>query len=1098
MRKIISEFVKFPFYSNIIVVAVVVAGLIGLSNMKKSFFPELKSRIIRVSVFYPGASPVEMEEGVTSRIEESIRGLIGIKEITSTSVENSAMVTIETTGQYNINEVLQEVKNAVDGISSLPSAAERPIVSKVRSRSMALQLDIVPSGETEVDMVTLKQYAQRIEEDFLNSGVISQASVSGYPDYEISVEINEDQLLRYSVTFDQIASAIVRNNQDVSGGTIKSDEEEMLIRLRSRSTDPDKIANIILKGTPNGGLIRIGDIATVKKKFSEFSPRKSFLNSKPSVTIRVNKLPEEDMQAMTEWVRNYSKDFNAKRQGVEIVETRAFLDILQSRLNLLLKNGGTGLLFVIIALAFFLSFRLSLWVAFGIPFSFLAMFIIASMYGITINMISLFGMILVVGILVDDGIVIAENIFSHFEMGKTPQQAAIDGTMEVVPAVLTSVSTTIVAFIPLMLLQGTMMEMMFHMAFIVVFTLFFSLLEAFFILPAHIGSSHVLSAKTLANRDKGLRKYTEKVINWLRDNVYDSMLRWLIRWRYLVLSFPMAAALITFGLLRGGFIKNTLFPRVDFNRFEVNVAFTPGDGEKQTEQFMVRFEKAIWEVNDDLKKRIGTDEDIIERVSRTVGSSFNGLESGSHAGHLGVFPKDMEELPPTDFEVSGFSIAQMVRQKIGPVPEARKFTVGGANRWGAPVSISVLGRNLDELDAAKNMLMDELSTLPDLKDITENIALGKQEVRIQLKGKAYLLGLDEATILNQVRQGFYGGQAQRLQEGRDELRVWVRYPQEDRTNIGQLEKMKIKVAGAEYPLTELVDYTLKRGPVAIQRFNGSREIRVEAETVDPYAPVPDILSTISATIIPKISAHYPGVNFVYQGQQKSSNEAMGKIRKYFTIAFLIIVLIMMLHFRSVGQPFIILLMIPLGVFGVFWGHGIHDKALSMMSYFGMVALTGVVINDAIVFLSRYNDLLKQGLHVKEAIVQAGKSRLRPILMTTITTVFGVYPIILEKSIQAQFLIPMAISLVYGVAFGTMFILVFFPVLIHLLNDLLVYTRFLRTGIKPEREEVEYAIVQMKRKIEGFDIDASRMVGNIDIDFTDHLKHPSKKNEDEED
>lgn len=1096
MKKIISEFVKFPFYANIIVVAVVVAGIIGLLNMNKSFFPEEESRMIMVSVFYPGASPVEMEEGVTSRVEEAIRGLIGIKEITSTSVENSARISIETTGEYNINEVLQEVKNAVDGISSLPSAAERPIVAKVRSRSMALQLNVVPAGDTEVDMVTLKQYAQRIEEDFLNSGVMSQVSVSGFPAYEISVEVKEEQLLRYQVTFDQIARAITNNNQDVSGGTIKSEEEEMLIRLRSRSTDPDKIANIILKGTANGGYVRIGDIAVVKKKFSEFTPRKSYLNGKPSVTVRVDKLPEEDMQAMTEWVRDYTQKFNAKGQGVKIEETRVFLDILQSRLDLLLKNGATGLILVVIALAFFLSFRLSLWVAFGIPFSFLAMFIIASMNGITINMISLFGMILVVGILVDDGIVIAENIFSHFEMGKTPQRAAIDGAMEVVPAVLTSVTTTIIAFIPLMLLQGTMMEMMYHMAYIVVFTLLFSLVEAFFILPAHLGSKHILSAKTLENRNKGLRKYTERSINWLRDNVYHSMLNWLLKWRYLVLSFPMAAALITIGLFQGGFIKNTLFPRVDYNRFEVNVAFTPGDGEKQTEEILERFEKVVWEVNDELKERLGTDIDVIERVSRTIGSSFEGLESGAHAGSLGVFPIDMENLPETDFEISGFALAQMIQRKIGTVPEARKFSVGGRNRWGSPVSISVMGRNLEELEAAKDMLMAELSNMPDLKDINESIALGKQEVRIKLKPKAYLLGLNESAILAQVRQGYYGGQAQRLQEGRDELRVWVRYPQEDRQSIGQLEKMKIKTATGEYPLNELVDYTMERGPVAIQRFNGSREIRVEAETIDPYAPVPDILETITQNIIPGIAAHYPNVNFAFQGQQKYSNEAMAKVKKYFAIAFLIIILIMMLHFKSAGQPFIILLMIPLGVFGVFWGHGIHNQALSMMSYFGMVALTGVVINDAIVFLSRYNDLIVRGYNVKTAIVEAGKSRLRPILMTTITTVFGVYPIILEKSIQAQFLIPMAISLAYGVAFGTIFILVFFPVLIHLLNDFLVYSRYLRTGVKPSREEVEFAMVHMNRKVDGIDIDASKMIGNIDIDFSEHNK-PQVKNDNEE-
>jgi len=310
--------------------------------------------------------------------------------------------------------------------------------------------------------------------------------------------------------------------------------------------------------------------------------------------------------------------------------------------------------------------------------------------------------------------------------------------------------------------------------------------------------------------------------------------------------------------------------------------------------------------------------------------------------------------------------------------------------------------------------------------------------------------------------------------------------------------MKIKTPAGDYPLIELVEYDLERGPVAISRYNGSREIRVEAETVDPYAPVPDILERVTEDIMPKIEARYPGVTYVYQGQQKSSNETMEKIGKYFFVAFMVIILIMMLHFKCLGQPFIILIMIPLGVFGVIWGHGIHGKALSMMSYFGMIALTGVVINDSIVFLSRYNDLLRQGHKVKQAIVEAGKSRLRPIFLTTITTTFGVYPIILEKSIQAQFLIPMAISLVYGIAFGTMFILIFFPVLIHLLNDFNVYKKFLFSGIKPEPEDVEIAIVNAHRKIEGVDVDANKMVGDVDIDFTDHERHPlNDKNEHDE-
>ncbi len=436
MRKIIEKFVEYPVYANIIIAIAVLAGVYSMTNMKKAFFPETESRYISVSVFYPGASPVEMEEGVTSRIEEAVRGLIGIKEITSTSVENMASISIETTGEYSINEVLQEVKNAVDGISSLPSAAERPIVSKRRSRAGAMRLEMVPVDGHNMDLMTLKEHAQRVEEEFYNSGVMSQISISGYPSPEISVEIKEEELLRYNIAFNEVVRAIQKSNRDISGGEIKSEEEEFLIRLRSRSAKPDKIGNIILRGQKDGGYIRIRDVAEVKMKFSD-SPNRQWTNGKPSVSINVEKLPEEDLDEITEYAKNYIKEFNQRNLGVEIIISRAYLDILKSRLRLLQRNGLMGFGLVIIALSMFLSFRLSIWVSVGIPISFLGMFIFASFVGITINLQSLFGMILVIGILVDDGIVIAENIYLHFEKGKGPMHAAVDGTMEVMPAVLT-------------------------------------------------------------------------------------------------------------------------------------------------------------------------------------------------------------------------------------------------------------------------------------------------------------------------------------------------------------------------------------------------------------------------------------------------------------------------------------------------------------------------------------------------------------------------------------------------------------------------------------------------------------------------------------
>ncbi len=484
MKKIVSLFVKYPFYANIIIFVMLVGGIISFANMKRSFFPDVKEKIISISVAYPGASPKEMEEGITVRIEESVRGIAGIKEVTSTSSENFANVQIESTGEYDIDEILMEVKNAIDGITSMPVDAEKPVVSKIRSRSMAMYVGLF--GET--DLITLKRYADEIENDFYNSGIVSQITISGYPALELSVEISEENLLRYNLTFDEVARAINQNNLDISGGQIRSDEEEMMIRSRYRSVEPEDIAQIIIKANEDGSHVRIKDVGEVKLQFADVA-NQSYMNGTRSISIQINKLPAEDLSEISKYINDYIIKFNNTHADAQLRVTFDFLDMLKERLNLLYKNGGIGLILILITLGLFLSLRLSFWVAFGIPASFLSMFILASVYGITINMISLFGMILVIGILVDDGIVIAENIYSHFENGKSPKQSAIDGTMEVLPAVTTSVTTTIVAFSPLFFIEGQM-EFMFEMAFVVVFSLAFSLLEAFFVLPAHLGSKY--------------------------------------------------------------------------------------------------------------------------------------------------------------------------------------------------------------------------------------------------------------------------------------------------------------------------------------------------------------------------------------------------------------------------------------------------------------------------------------------------------------------------------------------------------------------------------------------------------------------------------
>ncbi|MBK8805692.1 MAG: efflux RND transporter permease subunit [Bacteroidales bacterium] len=1056
MRNIIEKFIKYPFYTNLIIIILLVGGVLAALGLKKSFFPENTPRFIVVSVYYPGASPKEMEEGVTTLIEESVRSIVGIKEIVSNSSEDRCTVTIESTGEYDLDEILMEVKNSVDGIASFPSAAERPLVFKVRPTTPAIKMALY--GET--DYLALKNYANIIEEDLLNSGKISQVKIENPPTPEIAIEVTEEQLLRYGLTFQDIATAIASENKDISVGQIKNDEEELLMRINSRSAKPSDIGNIIIKTTPQGAVVRVRDVALVKKKANEnFYPTK--INGKNAITIDVNKLKSEDLQVINDYCVEYVENFNIANEGVELKITRKFIDRLQERLDLLLSNGGMGLILVVITLALFLNFRLALWVAWGIPSAFLAMFIAANLMGITINMLSLFGMILVIGILVDDGIVIAENIYTHFEKGKSPMHAAIDGTMEVLPSVITSVSTTIIAFIPLVFLKGSQMEMMVEVALVVILSLGFSLLEAFFVLPIHLSNPHILSKKSLEIRNTSMRGRIEKMFTFLREKVYDRYLKWGLRWRYPVaIALPIFLFLITIGLFKGEFIKTTIFPSIQFDDFTISVAFTPGNGEKQTYEYLEKFEQAVNEVNIELTEehreeiiaKYDTLLNIIDHYSTSVGSAFSGEEIGAHAGELRVFPIELEGI-----NISSNDISSRVSERIGDISAAKKFSIGGTNRWGAPVSISVMSRNDELIEGAKELLLQELKKLPELKNVKENNALGKQEIKMTLKPQAQLLGFTNTSISNQIRQGFYGAQIQRIQEGRNELRIWVRYPENNRAFIGQLESMKIKTAQGEFPLSQLVDYKLERGPVSIKHLNGKREIRVEAETADFDASVTTILSRVSSEVIPIVKAQYPSVSFEFQGQAKFGKETGSTIGVYFIYALIAIFLILMIHFRSWEEALIIFMMIPIAMLGVFWGHGIHDKMVSMMSMQGMIALAGVVINDSVVFLSKYKDNMLSGMKINDAIIDAGKSRLRAILLTSLTTILGLGPLIFEKSFQAQFLIPMAISLAYGILFGTLFILLFFPLLIRILNDLRRLGNYFWTGKLKEPEAVDVAV-----------------------------------------
>ena len=1058
IKNLVEYFVKFPILANILIALTLIGGLVAMFSAKKSFFPTRSDRNINITVTYPGASPEEMEEGVTLKIEEAVNSIAGIDELISTSSENSASITIVTLDNFDIADIYTEEKNAVDGINSFPASAEKPIVFKQKQQSTAQWLGL--TGD--VDLKTLKSFAEEIEDDLLAKEGISQINVSGFPALEISIEVTEQDLRRYNLTFDQVASAVRLNNRDISAGSVKSSSEEILIRSRAKQTDADKIADIVVRSNPDGSEILLKDIAEIKEQFADV-PSKALLSGKEAVFIEVRKLETEDLEQISKVVNEYVEEFNAKNEAVELHMTWDFMTMLQQRLDLLTGNGLIGLLLVLVSLGLFLSLRLSFWVAWGIPSSFLGMFILGSFVGLTINMISLFGMILVIGILVDDGIVIAENIYAHFEKHGNPIKAAVQGTIEVLPAVFTSVTTTIVAFMPLLLLTGGF-EFLRDMAFVVCFSLGFSLLEAFFVLPAHLASKSVLKVKKENTRSYKIRKALTGVIDYLRDHVYGRALKFTMEKRWVSLAMLAGFIIIIGGLLAGGQIKATFFPQIPFNSFNVNIAFKPGEREQKVEEYLRKFENAIWQVNDDMKEELEVDYNIVNNTFTNIG--FSQWESGSHTGSINIFYKELD-----DFGLNQFDLIEKIRAEIGPVNEAEKFAIGGGNRFGKPVSIRLMGKNYEELEEAKKFLKQELASIADLKEIEDNVPVGRREMLFDLRPEAYFMGLTHDDITKQMRQGFFGEEVQRFMKGNDELRVWVRYPDSGRKSISQLEDIKVKTnGGSEFPLTQMADYKIERGVSGIKHYNTSRAITVEAEMIDPFGEVPPILNKIKEEIVPELNSQYPSVVVDYGGQSQQSARAGQEIGLYFGGAFIIIFFILMITFRSYYQALLIIMMIPLGWFGAILGHGIEDwispdkeLPVSLLSAWGMVALSGVIINDAVVFLAKFNSLVKnEGLTIYRAAYDAGLSRFRPILLTSLTTVLGLFPLIKETSFQAQFLIPMAISVAYGVLIGTFIILLFFPVFIVLFNDIRRAAKWLWTGEKPTREDVERVLIDQRR------------------------------------
>ena len=1018
MRQVIKFFVQHHIVGDLLMFAILVSGFVGMSSLRSNFFPEVDSKIVVIQVVYPGSSPEEIEKGIVAKIEENLQGVANIDLVTSTCIENAGSIVVEVKQSNKTDQALQDVKNAVDRIASFPVGMEPPIIFKQDPENVAIILAV--SGVE--DLYLLKKTARKIEEDLRSSNNISQILLSGFPEEEIEISVRDDRLSELGITVAQVAQAVRNTNIETTGGRIKTDKEELIVRGRFKNYSAEDLNDIVVRADRDGRIIRLSDVAEVRNRWADNDPTRNWYNGNPSVSITVNSLNSESILDVTEYVRAYVKAFNDREDVLEINIVRDQSVVLNQRIDLLVNNGIIGFLLVLLFLALFLNLRLAFWVALAIPVSFAGMFMFADMAGITINVVSLFGMILVIGILVDDGIVIAENIYRKYERGYSRMDATVEGTMEVLPAVFSAIVTTVIAFSAFFYIEGKLGDIFQDMATVIILTLIFSLIEGAFILPAHVGNSKALRREFKPNKlERGMRKF----LNGFRDKLYAPVLKFTLDKPWISFSVIVSIFLISVpGLIGGGFVRTTFFPFIEGDFLTVNLNMQSGTREDITLEQLNRIEAAVWEVNEEYNADRTDSLEIVLAIDKKIGPA-------SHTGSLYVQLLDGENRGVMSTDVSA-----RIREKVGVVYGAENLNFTAFSPFGRAVSVSLLGNDLETLEAATRELKAEMNKRDDIKDVTDSNQAGLQEISVTLLPRAYQLGFNEQELLAQIRQAFFGQEVQRLQRGRDEVRVWVRLDERDRASIGSLENFKLRtVNGDEIPFTEVCKINVERGVTAINRIYGQREVKVSADLSGPKASATDINDELKEVIIPQILARYPSVTVSYEGQNREVTKSQNSIKKVMPLIFALMFFVIVLTFRSPLQGMAVFGLIPFGLVGISIGHWLLDAQISLFSVLGMLALIGILVNDALVFVAAYNSYLKDGMTVREAIWESGMNRFRPIILTSVTTVAGLAPLMLNKSFQAQFLIPMAISVAFGLLFVTVIILILLPIYLQWINPL---------------------------------------------------------------
>ncbi len=1042
MRGMIEWFARNSVAANLLMIVIIAAGTMSLFNIKVEVFPEFSSDIITVAVPYPGAAPEESEEGICIRIEEAIQDLEGIKRIRSVAAENAGTVTVEVKAGYEVRKLLDDVKSRVDGISTFPEEAEKPIVQEAVRRRQVINVAI--SGPA--DEKTLKRLGEEIRDDLSAKPEISQVTLSGARPYEISIEVSEAMLRRYGLTFDEIVRAVRFSSLDLPGGSINTRGGEILLRTKGQAYSGSEFENLILRSSRDGVRLRLGDVATVVDGFADTDQASRF-NNEPAVLVQVFRVGDESARVIADAVKSYVNDKRAQvPYGIKLTTWQDDTRILSDRMSLLLENGFFGFLLVFLALALFLRLQVAIWVVIGMIISFFGAFWLLPFFDVSINLLSLFAFILVLGIVVDDAIVVGENIYSKIELGQPPLLGAIAGAQQMGTPVTFAVLTTIAAFTPLITVPGNTGKFMKVIPIIVIAVLAFSLIESLLVLPAHL--AHIKAkAKDKARNSLYARweRIQEKFAAGMRQFAelrYLPFLDAALRRRYLSVLVGIFILVSSIGLVAGGIVKFNFMPNVEADNVVALLKMPQGTPVEITQEVLFQLEDAA----KNLQKQYADDNTpAIQHMLATVGDqpfianrqgpTQQSVEKSSNIGEV-----NLQLLPAESRTITSPDIARAWREAVGQIAGVEELAFSSSLfDAGDAINIQLAGSNHEQLLAATEALKAHIAGYPGVFDISDTFSDGKKEMKLDIKPAAEAMGLTLNDIAQQVRFAFYGAEAQRIQRGRDEVKVMVRYPESERSSVGNLENLRIRLPnGGEVPFAVAAEVNPGQGFASINRTDRMRTIDVTADVDISVGNPTEIVSEISSAYLPQLLEDYPGIIYRLEGEQAEQAETLGGLFRGFLFALLIIYVLLAVPFKSYSQPLIVMSAIPFGLIGAIWGHFlvglIVPMDLTILSMFGIVALTGVVVNDSLVMVDYINHVRKGGVTLLESVRKSGVARFRPIILTSLTTFAGLTPLLLERSLQAQFLIPMAISLAFGVLFATGITLILVPSIYLILED----------------------------------------------------------------